>query len=207
MRLAQLYLRSRLTPRALACLTIVAALSWYWVSSMNRRQFGPEMVELLLVLTMTPIALATVLGVSVRSPFGDVEQTVSFPLPALRLGHLGGLLAWGGVGMLAVAASWPAQGAEWSLGEWSLFRNLAGFTGLALLGARLLGSGLSWLVPLAYGGLALMIGGDDGKVARWAWSVRPTTDEGSTVMAVCVLLLGLGVAGWLGSRDPTGESA
>src|SRR5438309_1165685 len=41
-------------------------------------------------------------------------------------------------------------------GAWTLTRNLAGFTGLALLTARVLGSGLCWVLPLGYAVLALL---------------------------------------------------
>lgn len=34
---------------------------------------------------------------------------------------------------------------------WTMAHNLSGLVGLALLGARMLGSGLSWVAPLAYG--------------------------------------------------------
>ena len=45
------------------------------------------------VMFFIPLLSATVVGAAVYSPFGEVERASSRSLPALRIAHLGGLLA------------------------------------------------------------------------------------------------------------------
>ena len=97
---------------------------------------------------------------------------------------------------------------QWSVPDsaWTLVRNLAGFTGLAFLTARVLGSGLSWVAPLGYAVLALLAV-QPGQAAGWAWPVFAATDRQATVIAAALLLLGLGVSIYAGARDSPTETA
>ena len=103
---------------------------------------------------------------------------------------------------LALAVTW------WSVpdGAWTLVRNLVGFTGLTLLAARILGSGLSWAVPLGYAVLSLLAP-QSGQIPAWAWSVRGATDRGAAVIAMALLLAGLVLVARSGARDRPGETA
>lgn len=117
LRLVRLYLRSRFAGLAAGLLVSAATLTWFSLAQSN----DPDFTRLL--LTVMPLVPAVVIGASARSPFGEVERTVSQWLPGLRFIHLTGLLACAGLA-LAIA------GAERSAGEMTpvLLRNLVGYT-------------------------------------------------------------------------------
>lgn len=189
MRLAGLYLRSRLAGRALALLAAIAALTWLWVWWSG----SATITVTLLPLTM-PLAAAAVIGAGTGGPFGESEGTASRPLAPLRTGHLAGLLVVAAL-TLALAVTW------WNVpeGAWTLVRNLAGFSGLALLTSRALGSGLCWIVPLGYAVLSLLSPAA-GTVPAWAWSMRAGADREAMAIAAILLLAGLAlVARWGGT--------
>ena len=80
-------------------------------------------------------------------------------------------------------------------------RNVAGLTGLALLGAALGGEAGAWAPPLGYGIYAVLASPASG----WNWPGQPAGAGAAAVIAV--LLLGLGFAAILpaGVRGPAGE--
>ena len=204
MRLAHLYLRSRTTGRAMACLVGVAALGWAWAAYiLSKPDFGTAQDgALTAVLLLVPLTAACVVGVGAHSPLGEAERTASYPLPALRLGHLGGLLLWGAAVLSVAALGWDRRYVEWELA-----RNLAGLSGMALLAARFVGGRLSWPLPLAYGALALLMGrGESGEWARWAWVMHPPTGRLAAALALGLLAAGLAVLAVQGPRESAGEA-
>jgi hypothetical protein len=160
----------------------------------------PARSALVPVLFYTPLAAAMVIGVSTSGPFGELERTASRSLPALRLGHLCGLL------ILGLAALEPlAIGREQAGVELTLARNLGGFTGMALLTTRVTGSRLSWTAPFAYAVLALLIGAaGPNKSAVWVWPLQPATDDLSMTIAFGLLAAGLAIAALFGAREGQG---
>lgn len=190
MRLAGLYLRSRLTGRALALLALLAAATAAWLRH--------DAAVATLLSVMVSLAVATVIGTSARSPFGEVERSAGTALAALRCGHLAGLLALA-VAALALAAI--GAGAD----SWRFVRNVAGFTGLALLPAPALGAGVSWVVPFAFVGYIGAVVFTGGMPGRWAWPLHPAADRPAATIALALLLLGLTVVARLGAREGAGE--
>lgn len=177
MRLWYLYLRSRLTGWAVVALAIVGVIAWLVL-----RQVMDPGADVTMPLVVLPLLPAVVIGASVRSPFGDTELSVSYSLPSLRFGHLAGLLLIGGMSLAGAASGWnPGE-----IG-WELIRNLAGYTGLALIGARMLGSGICWVVPLGYGVAALLL---DPK-SRLAWPGQLPNDWWSVAIAGALVVVGL----------------
>jgi hypothetical protein len=96
--------------------------------------------------------------------------------------------------------------------QWALGRNLILFTGLALLGARLIGIGLGWLLPVGYGFLAflatLLAAGQPHHQLQWArsdvhwaWSLHAGKEHEAALVASLVLVIGLGIAVQWGARD------
>jgi hypothetical protein len=193
-RLNVLFLRSRMAGPALLVLTAVAAAAGIALDA-------SDYADLTLMLRMTaPLAAAVVVGVAVRSPFGEAERTASRPLPPLRLTHLALLLACG-AGGFALASLLPDDG---SLGM--LLRNGAGFAGLALIGARILGSAASWLLPLTYGGgvfFAYLVQPDRDR--WWRWPLQPADDGSAQVIAIALLVTGLAIVVLTGARDGLDE--
>ncbi len=190
MRLGVLYLRSRIVGRTVAVLAAVALATWLWVWWSGTA----AATVTLLPLTM-PLAAAAIIGTSTGSPFGESEATASRSLRPLRCGHSAGLLVVAAVALAFAGLHWSVTG-----GAWLLLRNLAGFTGLALLAARVLGSGLCWVVPLAYAVLSLLIP-TSGNVPAWAWSVRAADDRAAALGACALLLAGLAVITLVRARD------
>lgn len=202
MRLAYLYLRSRQVERALVLLVLLgtAALLWRQLSD------GDPLNDDLMV-TGLPVAAAVIIGASTGSPFRDVEDAARHWLPALRLPHLVGLVLLA-TGALAVStAAWHVSDIQWALA-----RNLILFTGLALLGARLVGPGLGWLAPVAYGFLAflatLLAAGQPHHQLRWAksdvpwaWSLHVGKEHEAALVAILVLVISLGTVVQWGARD------
>ena len=198
-RLASLYLRSRLTGGATAAVAAVAALAWLFLDLSEDRSLTT------LLLTVMPVGAAVVVGASARSPFGEAERTASFSLPALRLGHLGGLLAWAGLALAAANTAAPGDAAAWTL-----VRNGAGYAGLALLGSRLLGAGVAWVPPVAYGVAVFVVwvGLLEPKPERWwLWPVQDGADGSAWATALVLLGGGLAVAAQWGPREESGEVA
>lgn len=189
-RLATLFLRSRQTGPisiALAAVAIAAGLGLAASNSDDLNRF---------LRMVVPLAVAVVIGAGAGSPFGEAERSASRPLPPVRFGHLVLLLATGAA-LLALANVAPADG---DLGI--LLRNSAGFVGLSLIGARLLGSGTFWMVPLAYAGAVLadfLVKPD--RDASWRWPLQSADDGTSVLITVVLLVAGVAAVAWFGSRD------
>lgn len=194
MRLAWLFLRSRLVGHALVCLVGLAALAGAWLHWLGVR--GATTLSLILSL-----AVAAVIGTGARSPFGDVERSAGRRLPALRLGHLAGLLVFA-VFVLALATDGRAGDSF----AWTLARNLAGFAGIALLAARAIGAGLAWVAPLAYGVCVYAFVPNPHEPGCWAWPLHAGTEREAAAIAAALLLAGLAAVAHGGAREAPGEA-
>ncbi len=203
MRLFSLYLRSRSAPLAAVTLIAVAILGWIgadWMLQLPKFG-GASGYALIPAILLMPILSGCAIALTTPSPFGETERTVSRSLPALRLLHLGGLLIWAALTFAIVTRHWAHPAAELMLA-----RNLAGFTGLALLGAWLLGGRLSWVLPIAFGGVVTLTGRDaPNQFAWWAWSIRPGDDALAALLALAALIAGLAAVSLLGPRERVGE--
>jgi hypothetical protein len=190
LRLVRLHAASR---RVLTCLLVLAAcavalrtaLHWLPSTGAYSRQI-PLTIE---------AGAAAVIGVTARSPFGEPERATGRWLPFLRLG-IGLALLAAAVGALA-AGSASAHLADGTAG---LARDLAGFTGVALLTAVLVGGSLAWIGPVAYLGIATpALSG--GWTTPWVWPARPPHDRGAAICAALVLAAGLMLITVRGARD------
>lgn len=203
MRLFALYLRSRRSGFAAVGLIAVAILGWIGAEWMLRMPSfgGASGGALIPVLLLMPILSGCAIALTTPSPFGETEQVASRSLPALRLAHLSILLLWAALTFAVVARHWAYPAAELTLA-----RNLAGFTGLALLGAWLLGGRLSWVLPIAYGGVVTVTGRDaPNSFAWWSWAIRPGDDALAVLLAMAALVIGLTAVSLLGTRERVGE--
>ena len=195
-RLLGLFLRSRHAGSVLARLVAIAAVAW-WCFELHR---SPAMIGLL--TTVVPLGVATVVGASAGSPFGETERTASRSFgPAFE--PPGGLLACAALALGPVEAVGPAEASTGSL-----VRNGAGFAGLALLGARSLGAGTAWVPPTAYG-LAVHAAAEAGAApaAWWLWPLRDTGDRLAWTAALGLVGVGLGGVVRHGARDAVGTNA
>jgi hypothetical protein len=184
-RLAWLHLRSRRAPLALALVIAIAAI----LRALQHWTTGSGVSARTLPLVLT-VAAAAIIAASSPSPFGDPERA-TWPPPRLRLIQAAAFVPTA-AGLLALAR----------LGHDPLaaIRNLAGFTGLALITATVLNALLSWITPLAY---ALYCSGqiDLQAVNLWSWPALPSSNH--TALLIALLLLGAGVTAItrFGARD------
>ncbi len=198
MRLALLYMRSRQAGRTVAVLAAIAVVAWLWL-----RWDSASAITVTIVPIAIPLAAAMMVGSSAGSPFGESEATGGHPLWPLRGGHLLGLVAVAAAALALAVLRWGVPD-----GAWTLVRNLAGFTGLALLTARVLGAGLSWVVPLGYAILSLLAPRPGELPSPWTWPALAATDHMAALIALALLLAGLVVVALSGARDaPAGSAA
>jgi hypothetical protein len=181
---------------ALAILIFVAAVAWWSLD----RSSNDGLTTLL--LTSMPIGAAAVVGAGAGSPFGEAERTASFRLPALRLGHLGGLLLCAALALAVANRAAPATDTAWTL-----VRNGAGYAGLALLGALLLGAGLAWAVPATYGMAVWVASAAKVPPERWwMWPTEDAPDGSAWVSALLLLAIGLLLILPAGARESPSEA-
>lgn len=208
MRLIKLYLRSRQAGAALALLGLIAA-----ASGLALRLSGGDLYLFGAILYALPLAASVVIAVGTRVPFGESEQTTSYPLPLLRLGHLLALIAWAVGGLAAAALLWsPAvmvglttagELVQPSAVAWWLTRNVIGFAGLGFLSARWLGSGRAWVIALVHGVLTLTTPPE----TIFGWPTRPASDREALVIAGVLLVVGLAAIVRTGAREDRAEGA
>lgn len=178
MKLFLLFLRGRRAGYAVATILLVAMAAGLALGLSDARTLTT------LIVTMAPGAVAAIVGLSTATPFGELEQTASERLAMLRLGHLGALIICGALAFAAVYGG--AMAAE----SWLVaVRNMLGYTGLALIAARLLGPTHSWLAPVLCGVLVIAIRGE----GLWAWSLEPAGDTWAALVAGGLLVVGLGL--------------
>jgi hypothetical protein len=182
-----LYFRSRSVVYALAILAVVMLLEWLGSWLLLMRPDGPPQINAIPLILFAPLAVACTVGASTRNLFGELEQTSSYSLAMLRLLHLAGLLLCGSILAFAIAQGWPLPG-----GGLIVVRNILGLAGVALISASVLGSGLSWTLPLTYVAAVQLAGQNmDGEWSSWAWPALPVTHVPSASIALTFLLAGL----------------
>lgn len=184
MRLAVLFLRTRLVGPALLWLGAAALLAWFCLVRYDE-------LPLDLAALALPLLPAVVIGVTARSPFGDVEEVASRPLPLFRVLYLTGLLA---IGIALLIGATSVAGIDLRL---ALARTLVGYTGLALLCGRILGHRLAWLAPLAYAAATLYL----DAASRWAWPRQVPVEGWSLFVGLVLGALGLLAAAQATPRD------
>jgi hypothetical protein len=182
-RLTRLYLDSRQTLRALIMLAATAAVLRATQPVTKEPGVFPELTLMLLTL-----AGAAIIATATRNPFGETEHTSSSPLAALRLIHVAILTATATA--TVAAAGWTAS---YGISAPGIVRNLAGFTGIALLTAAVLGAHLAWTVPLGY---VMYCGAelDAQGYSLWSWPILPASNHTAAAIAVSLLIAGVSTA-------------
>ena len=197
-RLARLYATSRRVPAAVtavaACAVVLRiALAGHWDT------YGALQLPLVF-----ETAAATAITVTVASPLGEPERLTGRWLPYLRLTVT---LVLTGVAIGALAAA--GTGAHLAGGTLDVLRNVAGITGIGLLCAAVINSGLAWIGPVAFlppGAYALYTQWHHPALTTpWLWPGRPSRDLGAAICAGLVFAAGVAVITARGARDPAGE--
>jgi hypothetical protein len=163
-------------------------------------------------LVAGPALVASVVGIAMWSPSADLEQGCSFPMRWPRSLHLGTLIGIGVIGTTATVAGWDQQVLDIDQPlMWA--RNLAAYTGLALLAGRLIGAQVSWIAPCAMAAVAMIralrAAPTDFVDAQplWAFPVHDTSSASAICLAGALFALGAILATHHGPKvgDPAGE--
>ena len=197
MRLVRLHLVSRRVPSALAVLVTCAALlqaslRWHWGAQ------GGAGVAALPSLVLEGVAGAIVVATT-GSPFGESERTGGRWLPYLRLGTVVALAASAIALMCGGAAGGVLIG-----GSSVVLRDVAGFAGVGLLCAAVLGGSLAWVGPMAYLAVSEYALAENW-YTPWVWPARPPHDLGAGLCAAAVFAAGVLAITVRGSRDTEHE--
>jgi hypothetical protein len=192
-RLTRLYLDSRQTRTTLLLIAVTAGV----LRASQPLTKNPGVFAQLTLLLLT-LGTAAVIAAATRNPFGEAEHTASIPLPALRLAHLAAMTA----AATAVTAAAGLTG-SYGISATEILRNLAGFTGIALLTAAIAGAHLAWTVPLAY---VMYCGAelDAQTPSPWSWPILPVSNHTATFTALCLLTAGITTATITGARERHG---
>lgn len=204
-----LYGRSRGLLLSLTGVVVAYSLFWWlrgWGERDELRQAG--------LVQAIPALIASVIGISVWSPFGEPERIGARSLPWLRAAHLAVLAVPALIFAVVLASAWTPLFPNVDLGHVAV-RNIIGLTGVALLCGRVIDARLTWIGPLMWLAFSmigtLLLPLDDGKGFAlwdppwWAWMARSDASGSSWVIAI-----GLGLAGAVlmcrfGPRDVVGE--
>src|SRR5260370_828032 len=146
-----------------------AALHWHW--AFNSGPYGQQVPRII------EAGAATVIAVTVHSPFGETERSAGPWLPCLRL-----LAAAGMCGLAIALLQLGAAGESLNDGVLVLARNVIGITGIGLLCSLVTGGLLAWTLPMGYLAFcqyALLA----GWTAPWTWPVRPPPDPAPSTSA------------------------
>ncbi|MYW44497.1 hypothetical protein [Streptomyces sp. SID161] len=181
------FLRCRGLPRAAGPALLVALAATAFA---GQRVALPEFRYLVdfsvPVAEVVPLAHAVILATTLFSPMADLEATSAQPMRRHRAVYLVALLALAlGLSALPLLAGATAEVTA------SAARNVVGYLGLAMISARLFGSGLAWLLPLGVFGPTLLLGvGSDNTPETWAWSLHPATSASAMTLAAALWLTG-----------------
>jgi hypothetical protein len=152
---------------------------------------------------LLPVLAACVIAGSSRSSAHEFERTAARRLVRYRLLATAGLLVLASAGFWLVTAGLPAP-----VGPVAAVRNLAGLTGLGLLGARLLGGRLAWVLPCTLViSVVSVASGTEGAAAVLVWPMRPDSDGLAGAIAAALLVAGAAAVGWTGTREQPGDVA
>jgi hypothetical protein len=199
LRLAWLHAVSRRVPAALGLYAafgalLATALHYRWSIA------GGRAAQLLISLTIEAGA-AAVVAVSTYGPFGEPERATGRWLPWLRLGTALGLTATALGALAAGATAGVLPG-----GTLALLRNLAGYAGLGLFAAVVLGGAFGWVGPMAYL-LVTEVALNGHPTTPWIWAARPPHDRGAALCVAAVFTVGVVAVTLIGARDAGDHSA
>lgn len=139
---------------------------------------------------IVPIVPAFLISASAGSPASAQERGASRRLWLYRLMATGVLV---GAGMAMLCAGYAA-GSHGHYGVISVGRNFLGFTGLSLIGAAVVGTRLSWIVPLTWLMIASFAFPSAQADSSGAWTFFAQPDASPGALTFCALCAACGIA-------------
>jgi hypothetical protein len=204
-----LYGRSRGLLVSLLSAIGVCALFW-WLQAWGERS---DIRQAVLVQAI-PALIASIIGVSVWSPFGEPERTGARSLPRIRAVHLAVLVVPALIIAALLVAVWKPLSPDADLVV-VVARNIIGLAGVALILGRMTDARLTWVGPLMWTAFALIgtmlipLNGGEGfelwRAPWWAWIAQSDASRSAWVIASALGLVGATVMCRYGPRDVAGE--
>lgn len=147
--------------------------------------------------TFLPVMSASMIAASARSRLHDLDRVASRDLRALRAGLVLCLTALAAAVLALTLPSLPPP-----VGTAAAVRNLVGLTGVGLLGARVLGGRLAWLLPCSLViAVVSLAGGVEDTSTLVVWLLRADGDRGAWALATVLLAAGLVAVTPVGTRE------
>lgn len=160
---------------------------------------GQQTVQPVPIAVFAPVLISCALAVLCFSPQPGVDRGAARDLRPVVLPLLVSCFAVAALG-LAVAT----HDLSGDLTSWGACRDLAGFLGLALIGAAFLGSTWFWTPPVLAAMIPMIGLQRDGLVGLLSWPLRENRSASAAVTALILLTAGLcGLA--IGRRGMTGS--
>lgn len=112
------------------------------------------------------------------------------PVLRFQLGYLGAISA-----LNAALLWWATAPLDGELGAVAALRNYAGFLGLSLAAAVVLGAEIGWMAPTVVLFAGIFGASNNPKVVTLTWMIQPDETVGAAIVAAGYLALGFAAAG------------
>ena len=180
MRWTALYLRSHRLPEALLAATLLTAAVWALTASFSDDPAAaPNLV--MMAVSLAVVAFSTTLS----STDDQLDRTAALPWPPRRAAHLLGLAAAVSV-LLALTLMTSMTFGPLSF----VVRDALGLTGLAALGAALLGPHRAWFPVVAWCTPVIFLSAV-GRQPVLTWMIQPVDNRPATLTATALVVAGV----------------
>ena len=154
--------------------------------------------------TLLPALSGSIVAAAARTGVAEFEGVAARPLAVYRALALGIAVAWAVLWAVIAQPSLPG-----SPGDLAAVRNVAGFTGLGLLAAQVVGGRLAWIAPVGVAISALSLAGGTPQRAGEALLWPLAADHSVPAAAVALASFAAGVTLVLarGTREPVATEA
>lgn len=188
-------MRARSVPFSIAGLVVTAMVAWAISEHLAGHEGGVE--NRLPVVVWAPVLAAALISMNAAGADEELDRCTPARWPRLRMALVlpAIVIAAGGLTLTGLAE-------PYTFGALALIRNVAGFAGLAVASAALLGVRTAWTVPLGYAALVYVVGLADVRpgTAWWTWPVQPSEVVHGMWAAGVLLVTGLWLYAWRGAR-------
>lgn len=155
------------------------------------RERAEDQVVTLLAVVIVPAVSAALLCIAFVSPARAIERSLPTPIGLLEMIHYLAGAALASTVLAMLANGWHASSLM------AIVRNGCGYSGLAMLGAGVLGAELGWILPVVYSTVIAAVvfqqGGDLSGVPQrlWLWPALPDAEPGARFIGPALLVAGV----------------
>jgi hypothetical protein len=180
MRWTVLYLRSHRLSEGLAATVLLTAVIWALTASFSRQPAATANV-VMMATSLAVVALSTTLS----STDDQLERTAALPWPPRRAAHLLGLSGCVSV-LLALTLITDTTFGPFGF----VVRDALGLTGLAALGAVLLGPHRAWFPVVAWCTPVVFMA-TVGQQQVLTWMIQPVSSRPAALTAIALATVGI----------------